>query len=87
MDLSYVVPVESTMEISQKIVALSEYMNFTMNEEMQRFFNRNVSNLSSFKIVFSTNLISEKNHENLVHFLRVSKYDFLILRVRYPISL
>ena len=51
-----------------------------MNEEMQRFFSRNVGNLSSFKIVFSINLNSEKNHENLVHFSRVSS-------VRYPISL
>ena len=29
LDLSYVVPVKSTMEISQNFVAYSEYMNFT----------------------------------------------------------
>ena len=28
VDLSYVVPVKSTVEISQKFVAFSEYMNF-----------------------------------------------------------
>ena len=30
VDLSYVVRVKSTVEISQKFVAISEYMNFTM---------------------------------------------------------
>ena len=29
VDLSYVVPVKSTMEISQNFVAFSEYMNFS----------------------------------------------------------
>ena len=29
VDLSYVVPVKSTEEISQNFVAFSEYMNFT----------------------------------------------------------
>ena len=29
VDLSYVVPVKSTVEISQNFVAFSEYMNFT----------------------------------------------------------
>ena len=29
IDLSYVVPVKSTVEISQNFVAFSEYMNFT----------------------------------------------------------
>ena len=29
LDLSYVVPVKSTVEISQSFVAFSEYMNFT----------------------------------------------------------
>ena len=30
VDLSYVVPVKSTVEISQDFVAFSEYMNFTI---------------------------------------------------------
>ena len=29
-DLSYVVPVKSTVEISQNFVVFSEYMNFTL---------------------------------------------------------
>ena len=29
VELSYVVPVKSTVEISQNFVAFSEYMNFT----------------------------------------------------------
>ena len=32
VDLSYVVPVKSTVEISQNFVAFSEYMNFTYLE-------------------------------------------------------
>ena len=32
VDLSYVVPVKSTMEVSQKYVAFSEYMNFTLTD-------------------------------------------------------
>ena len=31
VDLSYVVPVESTVEISQNFVAFSEYMNFKIH--------------------------------------------------------
>ena len=31
VDLSYVVPVKSTAEISQNFAAFSEYMNFTLN--------------------------------------------------------
>ena len=32
VDLSYGVPVKSTVEISQNFVAFSEYMNFTMRQ-------------------------------------------------------
>ena len=34
LDLSYVVPVKSTMEISQNFVAFSEYMNFKISRSM-----------------------------------------------------
>ena len=33
VDLSYVVPVKSTVEISQNFVAFSEYMNFNLNNQ------------------------------------------------------
>ena len=32
VDLSYVVPVKSTVEISQNFVTFSEYMNFTKHK-------------------------------------------------------
>ena len=37
VDLSYVVPVKSTVEISQNFVAFSEYMNFTIAGFSTRF--------------------------------------------------
>ena len=41
VDLSYVVPVKSTVEISQNFVAFSEYMNFTSSRIVfVRFFGR-----------------------------------------------
>ena len=43
-----------------------------MNEEMQRFSTEMSATYLHSKLVFSTNLNSEKNHENLVHFSRVS---------------
>ena len=33
VDLSYVVPVKSTVEISQNFVAFSEYMNFNLKKQ------------------------------------------------------
>ena len=38
VDLSYVVPVKSTVEISQNIVAFSEYMNFKKKLMYARIF-------------------------------------------------
>ena len=35
VDLSYVVPVKSTVEISQTFVAFSEYMNFKVPSEIK----------------------------------------------------
>ena len=42
VDLSYVVPVKSTVEISQNFVAFSDYMNFTQSirGEDEQFQNR-----------------------------------------------
>jgi hypothetical protein len=34
VDLSYVVPVKSTVEISQNFMAFSEYMNFKFNSKV-----------------------------------------------------
>ena len=41
VDLSYVVTVKSTVEISQNFVAFSEYMNFmfNINERLRKFLN------------------------------------------------
>ena len=38
VDLSYVVPVKSMVEISQNFVAFSEYMNFTTPEDDEEHF-------------------------------------------------
>ena len=35
VDLSYVVPVKSTLQISQNFVAFSEYINFNGNQQSQ----------------------------------------------------
>ena len=37
VDLSYVVTVKSTVEISQNFVAFSEYMNFTMTPNLWEY--------------------------------------------------
>ena len=38
VDLSYVVTVKSTVEISQNFVAFLEYMNFTTSFEFQNYY-------------------------------------------------
>ena len=38
MDLSYVVTFKSTLDISQKFLAFSEYMNFFLEEEIHCFY-------------------------------------------------
>ena len=62
VDLSYVVPVKSTVEISQNFVAFSEYMNFTKgyviyaNSKMLYTICRIESNLklpTTFGLVYS----------------------------------
>ena len=40
LDLSYVVIVKSTVEISQNFVAFSEYMNFTSKKINEKQFSR-----------------------------------------------
>ena len=51
VDLSYVVMVKSTVEISQNVVAFSEYMNFTLqisrNSSKSKMYN--TKNYTSFK--------------------------------------
>ena len=41
LDLSYVVTVKSTVEISQNFVAFSEYMNFTKQDDKKYFLKIN----------------------------------------------
>ena len=41
VDLSYVVTVKSTVEISQNFVAFSEYMNFKFEKEIGRYWHQN----------------------------------------------
>jgi hypothetical protein len=40
IDLSYVVPVKSKVEISQKVLAFSEYMNSTRRNVCKQIFKR-----------------------------------------------
>ena len=54
LDLSYVVTVQSTVEISQNFVAFSEYMNFTFEDD---------HGAGALKIVKSTYYFTSRKYE------------------------
>ena len=52
VDLSYVVPVKYTVEISQNFVAFSEYMNFIVEADVLYVYSNNEIKIESSKIWF-----------------------------------
>ena len=51
LDLSYVVPVKSTVEISQNFVAFSEYMNFTSTSTSNQIMKKHLNVLFVMKVL------------------------------------
>ena len=75
--LSYVVPVKSKLEISQNVVAFSEYMNFKLpGMKWLDCRLKMVSNFGQFGPRIGHNVIQQRNNHVIQNFLVDTSIDF-----------